>query len=286
MSKYTPFTYLPDIKFKHNIIDFSTPIVMGILNLSNDSFYDGGKYNSNDKIIAQCRKMLVEGADIIDIGAYSSRPGSSGVTKNEELQKIIAAVKLIREEFPKAILSVDTFRSIVAKKAIEAGADIINDISAGELDHQMVKTIAELDVPYIIMHMKGNPQNMQKNPYYKDVSTEVFTYLEKKIEKLKNEGIKNIIIDPGFGFGKTLEHNYELLNKINILKKLNVPVLIGTSRKSMIYKLLNITPEKAINGTTITHIIALQKGVNILRAHDVAEAVECIKMFTFAKDLS
>ncbi|MAU37125.1 MAG: dihydropteroate synthase [Flavobacteriales bacterium] len=256
---------------------------MGILNITTDSFYDGGKYIDNDKIISRCRIMLEEGASIIDIGAQSSKPGSSQISSEEELIKLIPTIKLLKNTFKDIILSIDTFWANTAKKCVSVGADIINDISAGEIDDAMFSTIAELNVPYIIMHMKGTPKNMQKNPSYNDVTKEIVSYFREKISKLNKLGFYKIIIDPGFGFGKTIQHNYQLLNNLNDLTHLKLPILIGVSRKSMIYNLLGTTPQKALNGTSVINTIALQNGANILRVHDVKEAYECIKITTFAK---
>lgn len=270
---------------KSNSRFFSTEkkTVIGILNITTDSFYDGGKYIDNDKIISRCRIMLEEGASIIDIGAQSSRPGSSQISSEEELIKLIPTIKLLKNTFKDIILSIDTFWANTAKKCVSVGADIINDISAGEIDDTMFSTIAELNVPYIIMHMKGRPKDMQKNPSYNDVTKEILSYFRKKISKLNKLGFYKIIIDPGFGFGKTIQHNYQLLNNLNDLTHLKTPILIGVSRKSMIYNLLETTPQKALNGTSIINTIALQNGANILRVHDVKEAYECIKITTFAK---
>ncbi len=270
---------------KSNSQFFSTEkkTVIGILNITTDSFYDGGKYLDNDKIISRCRIMLEEGASIIDIGAQSSRPGSSQISSEEELIKLIPTIKLLKNTFKDIILSIDTFWANTAKKCVSVGADIINDISAGEIDDAMFSTIAELNVPYIIMHMKGTPKNMQKNPSYNDVTKEIVSYFREKISKLNKLGFYKIIIDPGFGFGKTIQHNYQLLNNLNDLTHLKLPILIGVSRKSMIYNLLGTTPQKALNGTSIINTIALQNGANILRVHDVKEAYECIKITTFAK---
>ena len=286
MPKYTPFTTSSIIKLKGNSNIFSTDnaIVMGILNITDDSFYDGGKYVNEDDIIAQTKKMLDEGASIIDIGAQSSKPGSPQISSEQELQRLIPIIKLLKNSFPKIIISIDSFWSNTAKKVIDAGADIINDISAGERDKRMFDTIAKLQVPYVMMHMQGTPLNMQKNPVYKNVTQEVKTFFENKIKILKNKGVSQIIIDPGFGFGKTIKHNYQMLNELQKLKQIGFPVLIGVSRKSMIYNLLENTPQQALNGTTVINSIALQNGANILRVHDVKEAAECIKISTFAKN--
>jgi len=257
---------------------------MGILNITKDSFFDGGLYLNEEQIIARSKKMLEEGASIIDIGAQSSRPGANLVQADEELLKLLPIIKLLKTEIPEIIISVDTFWAKTANECIKAGAHIINDISAGEMDEKMFDTIAKLQVPYIIMHMQGTPQSMQENPIYNNVMAEVISYFDKKIALLIAKGVKRIIIDPGFGFGKTLAHNYQLLNKIEQLNQFELPVLIGTSRKSMIYKLLNTSPKEALNGTSVTNTIALQKGASILRVHDVKEAMECIKITTFAKN--
>ena len=286
MPKYTPFTSSNIIKIKSNSIIFSTDnaIVMGILNITDDSFYDGGKYVNEGDIIAQTTKMLDEGASIIDIGAQSSRPGATQISSDQELKKLLPIIKLLKNSFPEIIISVDSFWANTAKDVVIAGADIINDISAGEMDKQMFDTIAILQVPYIMMHMQGTPLNMQKNPAYKNVTQEVITFFEKKIEILKNKGVSQIVIDPGFGFGKTIKHNYELLNNLQEFKLLGFPVLIGASRKSMIYNLLDSSPQEALNGTSVINSMALQNGADILRVHDVKEAAECIKISTFAKN--
>ena len=257
---------------------------MGILNITEDSFFDGGKYINDEQIILRCKTMLDEGATIIDIGAQSSRPGATQISSEDELIKLLPIIKLLKNRFENITISIDTFWSNTAKQSVLAGADIINDISAGEMDGNMFNTIGNLQIPYIIMHMQGTPLTMQKNPVYENVTQEVITYFEEKIKLLKTKGVSQIIIDPGFGFGKTLEHNYQLLNNLEKLKKLNCPILVGLSRKSMIHKLLDITPQNALNGTTITNTIALQNGANILRVHDVNKAIECIKITTFAKN--
>ena len=286
MPKDTSFkpSAAPNLKSKFAYFSTENAIVMGILNITEDSFFDGGKYTNEEEIINRCREMLEEGATIIDIGAQSSRPEAQVVSVEQELVKLLPIIKLLKSRFPKLTLSVDTYWSEVAKQCVKAGADIINDISAGELDEKMVDTIAELKVPYIIMHMQGNPSNMQENPTYTNVTTEIISYFQQKIKQLQVKGIHDIIIDPGFGFGKTLSHNYQLLNELEKFKQFGIPILVGTSRKSMIYKVLDNSPEQALNGTSITNTIALQKGVNILRVHDVKEAIECIKITTFAKN--
>ncbi len=287
MPKYTSFKPSEAKNSKSNSTIFSTEnaIVMGILNVTEDSFFDGGKYTNEQTIISKCRKMLEEGASIIDIGAQSSRPGATQIQADDELLKLLPIIKLLKTEFPDIIISIDTFWAKTAKQCIEAGAHIINDISAGEMDTAMFETIAQLQVPYIIMHMQGTPKNMQKNPNYNNVVSEVVSYFDEKINQLKAKGIEQIIIDPGFGFGKTLEHNYQLLSNLEQFNQFKIPVLIGTSRKSMIYNLLDTNPQNALNGTSITNTLALQKGASILRVHDVKEAMECIKITTFAKNL-
>ena len=227
--------------------------------------------------------MLNEGATIIDIGAYSSRPGSKHITEEEEEKRLIKNIKLIKSEFSNIIISIDTFRSKIAQKAIEAGGNIINDISGGELDKKMFRVVKEFKVPYVLMHMKGVPSNMQKNPTYKNITNEVSCFFNKKIKKLNTMGVKNIILDPGFGFGKNIKHNYKLLNELSKIQKYNLPILVGFSRKSMISRIINSTPKNSLNGTTVLNTIALQKGANILRVHDVKEANEAIKIYTFAK---
>ena len=257
---------------------------MGILNLTSDSFFDGGKYLCEKQIIKRCRTMLDEGASIIDIGAQSSRPGATQVSAKDELKKLLPIIKLLKNNFPSIIISIDTFWAETAHETILAGSDIINDISAGNMDKEMFNVIARHNVPYIIMHMQGTTQDMQKNPTYNNVVNEVVNYFDEKIKELKSLNISTIIIDPGFGFGKTLEHNYQLLNNLDAFNKFNLPLLVGASRKSMIYNLLDTTAEKALNGTSVINTIALQNGANILRVHDVKEAKECIKITTFAKN--
>ncbi|WP_282054433.1 dihydropteroate synthase [Maribacter luteus] len=260
------------------LIDLSTPKIMGILNLTPDSFYDGGKYRNEKEILGQVEKMLNEGATFIDIGAYSSRPGADAVPLEEELSRIVPIIQKVTKTFPDIIVSVDTFRSEVAKNCLGEGAAIINDISAGQLDGKMFQTVAEHGAPYIMMHMKGTPQNMQQHTDYVNLVKEMLSYFSERIAKAREFHINDIIIDPGFGFSKTLEQNYDLLKKMDLLRILELPLLVGLSRKSMIYKVLANTPQEALNGTTALHMVALQKGVQILRVHDVAAAVECVKL--------
>jgi dihydropteroate synthase len=272
------------IKTNYAIFSTKDTIVMGILNLTDDSFFDGGKYSNKVEIIARCKTMLDEGAIIIDIGAQSSRPGATQISSKEELKKLIPIIKLLKNIFPNILISVDTFWSNTAKECALVGANVINDISGGEMDKEMFPIIAELNIPYIMMHMKGNPQNMQNHPEYNNIVDEVSTYFSNKIEELNILGFNKIIIDPGFGFGKTIEHNFQILNNLDAFKYLKCPIVTGTSRKSMIYKLLDTTADNALNGTTITNTMALLNGANILRVHDVKQAIECIKITTFAKN--
>ncbi|NTW32637.1 MAG: dihydropteroate synthase [Bacteroidetes bacterium] len=251
---------------------------MGIVNLTPDSFYDGGRFQNIDDVINYVVKIVEEGADIIDLGAISTRPGAKEVTLEEEESRLMPVLKKISSIFPDIIISVDTFRSQIAKMAVNNGAHIINDISAGNFDKDMFSVISELQVPYIIMHIQGNPLNMQNNPVYKNVTTEVIEYLSEKVEILRKLGVNDIIIDPGFGFGKTVEHNYELLKNLEYFSIFELPILVGLSRKSMINKVLGTTPENALNGTTVLNTYAILKGANILRVHDVKEAEETVKL--------
>lgn len=266
------------IKNTSNLIDFSTPCVMGVLNLTEDSFFDGGKYISRIQIQNRVKEIYLEGAKIIDIGACSSKPGSKPIEENKEIDKLLEAIKIIKETSPNLIISVDTFRANVARECIKHGAHIINDISAGELDSKMLETIVELNVPYVMMHMQGKPLDMQENPQYANIIDEIIKFFEKKILLLNEKGFKKIIIDPGLGFGKNIQHNYQIVNNIEEFHTLGYPLLIGASRKSMIYKLLDISAVEALNGTTIINTIALLKKTSILRVHDIKEAVECIKL--------
>ncbi|TXE10112.1 dihydropteroate synthase [Seonamhaeicola algicola] len=266
------------INCKGKLIDLTTPKVMGILNLTPDSFFDGGKYTNENAILNQVEKMLTDGATFIDVGAYSSRPGADFVSETEELQRLLPIIALIDKKFPETLISVDTFRAEVAKQSIETGAAIINDISAGKLDDNMLKTVANLQVPYIMMHMRGTPQTMQQLTNYDDIVKDLIFYFSERIQAAHNLGITDVIIDPGFGFAKTLEQNYKLLNNLELLNITEKPMLVGVSRKSMIYKLLQTTPQNALNGTTVLNTIGLQKGASILRVHDVKEAVETVKL--------
>lgn len=260
-------------------LDLSQPIIMGILNVTPDSFYDGGKYLGVEAAVQQAKEMIAQGAAIIDVGGASSRSGAAVVETDEEIRRVIPVISAIKQQYPDVIISIDTWRGAVAKAAVQAGAAIINDISAGSLDPDMCPTVAELNVPYILMHIKGTPENMQQNPEYQDITTEVLDFLIQKIAELRALGVKDIIVDPGFGFGKTIRHNYTLLNRLQEIKSvLQLPLLVGVSRKSMIYRLLDISPENALNGATALHVIALQQGANILRVHDVKEALEVLKI--------
>tara|TARA_B100001250_G_scaffold345920_1_gene315543 strand:+ start:321 stop:1151 length:831 start_codon:yes stop_codon:yes gene_type:complete len=269
------------ININGTLLDLSTPKIMGILNITPDSFYDGGVFNSDKKILNQVEKMISEGADMIDIGGYSSRPGANEVNIYDEIDRVIPAIELIKNKFGDTIISIDTFRSKVAKKAINAGASIINDISSGDLDPKMFNCVAKLKVPYIMMHMKGSPNNMQKNPEYENIIVEIVKNLSNKLFLAKKAGIIDVIIDPGFGFGKTATHNYSILKNLSFFKELGCPILVGISRKSMIYKLLDKNPENALNGTTCLNTISIINGAKILRVHDVKEAKEVITLTNF-----
>ena len=266
------------INCNQNLVDLSSPKVMGILNITPDSFFDGGKYKNETEILSHVEKMLFEGATFIDVGAYSSKPGATHISENEELQRIVPVIKLLIKNFPDIIISVDTFRSSVARETINAGAAIINDISGGNMDKKMFETVADLKVPYILMHMLGTPQNMQLNPVYKDVTQEIISFFAEQIFKLHQLKLNDIIIDVGFGFGKTNNHNFEILKNLSLFKSLDAPILAGISRKSMLYKALDISAQEALNATTSANTIALLNGANILRVHDVKEAVEAVKI--------
>ncbi|WP_134385198.1 dihydropteroate synthase [Flavobacterium psychrophilum] len=267
------------INCKGQLIDLSTPKVMGILNVTPDSFYDGGRFVSEKNVLIQVENMLQDGANFIDIGGQSSKPKAAIVSIDEELKRVVSIVDLILKKFPETMISIDTFNSKVAQIAVENGAAIINDISAGNLDDNMFETIAKLQVPYIMMHMRGTPQTMQEMTNYDDLVKDVLFYFSEKVAKARSFGINDLIIDPGFGFAKTLEQNFELLNKLELFEMLELPILVGVSRKSMIYKTLETTPENALNGTSVLNTISLTKGGNILRVHDVKEAVECVKLY-------
>lgn len=269
---------MQNINIKNTLLDLRTPVVMGILNVTPDSFLDGGKYTDLDQAVLQAEKMVAEGAAILDVGGYSSRPGAAEVSIQEELDRVVPVIEKLKTLTDKC-LSIDTFRSRVAAEAVQAGANMVNDISAGEDDDAMLSTVATLGVPYIAMHKQGKPKTMQTNPQYTDVVGEVFEYLQKKITQCKTAGIQEVIIDPGFGFGKTTSHNYALLKNLAELTRLNVPILAGISRKSMLCKVLGNSPAEALNGTTFLHAYALQAGATILRVHDVKEAMECVQLY-------
>jgi len=252
--------------------------VMGILNVTPDSFYDGGAHNSIQTAIAQTQKFLNEGAQIIDVGGYSTRPNADDIAVQEEINRVVPVIAALKQKFPNIIISIDTFRAEVARQAIQHGAAMINDISAGELDPTMFETVAALQVPYILMHTRGTPQNMQSQTDYTNMMDEIITFFSTKINKLKALGVNDLIIDPGFGFAKTLDQNYELLQKLSYFNVLELPILVGLSRKSMVYKLLQTTAAEALNGTTVLHTLALEQGASILRVHDVKEAVETITL--------
>ncbi len=271
------------INCKGQLIDLSFPRVMGIINITPDSFFKESRIIDEDAILRKTKNMLEEGASFIDIGGYSSRPGAKEVTEEKELQRVIPAIKLLLKNFPELLISVDTFRSKVAEKAIEAGAAIINDISAGCLDENMMPVIARYQVPYIMMHMKGTPQIMKDLNRYEDLLQDILFYFSERIKTARETGINDLIIDPGFGFAKNISQNFELLSKMELLRELELPVLVGLSRKSLIYKTLGIPTEKALNGTTVLNSISLTKGASILRVHDVTEATECVKLFSQLK---
>ena len=268
-----------NINIRGNLYDFSSPKVMGILNITPDSFYDGGKFKDDQKIKNHINKMINDGMDILDIGGYSSRPGASEVSISEELKRVIPTLIFIKKNFKNLIISIDTFRSEVAKASLIEGADIINDISAGVFDSKMMDVISKFNCPYILMHMKGNPRNMQNSPKYKHTAVEIIQFLAERIKVARKKNIVDIIVDPGFGFGKTVEHNFEILNNLENFKALDAPLLTGFSRKSMIFKTLKTTSDEALNGTSSLNTIALMKGANILRVHDVKEAKECIILY-------
>ncbi len=272
-------TFNMTINCQGNLIDLTQPKILGILNVTPDSFFDGGTLKNEADILARVNKMTEEGADFIDIGGYSSRPDATDISIEEEKSRVIPVIKLLKKEIPNILISIDTFRSEVAKAALDEGVSMVNDISASNLDTQMMYTVAKYQVPYIIMHMKGTPQTMKQLCQYNNITKEVNYYFSEKLSQARALGINDIIIDPGFGFAKSIDQNYELLNNLEILQFLDVPLLAGISRKSMIYKTLNTSAADALNGTTALHMIALQKGASILRVHDVKPAKECIQLF-------
>ena len=265
-----------NINIRGNLYDLSRAKVMGILNLTPDSFYDGGVHSKSNEIENHVNKMINDGMDILDIGGYSSRPGAKIITENEEMSRVLPILKHLKKVFPDLIISIDTFRSTVANASLAEGADIINDISSGTLDNKMMNVISEYNCPYILMHMQGRPHNMQNDPNYNDVTLEIIQYLAQKVKIAHDNNIVDLIVDPGFGFGKTQDHNFEILNNLEKFKILELPVLAGFSRKSMIYKTLKTSSENALNGTSSLNTIALMKGAKILRVHDIKEAKECI----------
>ncbi|MBT6653901.1 MAG: dihydropteroate synthase [Flavobacteriaceae bacterium] len=266
------------------VFDLSSPKIMGVLNVTPDSFYDGGVFSNEKKILAQVEKMILDGADIIDIGGFSSKPGAKTISLKEEEKRVIPIIKLINKTFNKIIISVDTFRSEIAEKSLNEGASIINDISGGDLDKNIYQISYKYKAPYIMMHMNGVPLNMQNNPKYENINHDIIKDFTSKIDSAEKKGVCDIIIDPGFGFGKTIQHNYQILNNLKLYTVLKKPILVGISRKSMIYKLLKTDPSKALNGTTSLNTIALINGANILRVHDVKEAKEVIKLYSFLKE--
>ncbi|NRF41565.1 dihydropteroate synthase [Pedobacter foliorum] len=278
MAKDTFLNRKTTLNVKGKLTDISSPCVMGILNLTPDSFYNSSRAGSLDDALQRTEAFLKDGAKFIDIGAYSSRPGAAEVSTDEELKRIVPVVEAITKKLPEAVISIDTFRAKVAKESIEAGAHIINDIASGDLDEAMFDTVAALQVPYIMMHMKGNPQTMQQETAYKDLALDITDYFSAKLAQLQKLGAKDIILDPGFGFAKTLDQNYQLLNQLEDFNIFELPLLVGFSRKSMIYKFLGLTPQEALNGTSVLNTIALLKGASILRVHDVKAAVECIAL--------
>lgn len=266
------------------LLAIDKPLVMGIINATPDSFYGGSRFSGTDKILVQAEKMISEGADILDLGGQSTRPGSEQVAENAELDRIIESIELIHQKFPQIPISVDTYYSMVAKKCVEAGAGIVNDISSGTMDKEMLRTVAALKVPYVLMHMKGTPQTMQQLATYENVTREILDFFILKKTECKNAGITDVIIDPGFGFAKTVSHNFQLLKDLILFKMLDAPLLAGLSRKASVYKTLGTSPEEALNGTTVLNTIALMNGVNILRVHDVREAKEAVKLWQAVND--
>ena len=275
------------INLSGRLIDLSKPVVMGILNVTPDSFFDGGKYETEKKIVERAEEILEQGATIIDIGAISTRPGTEEISTKEEIDRLLPAVKAVRKAFPEAHVSIDTFRSWVALKVIEeCGPCIVNDVSGGNFDVHMFDIIGKLGVPYILMHLLGTPLQMQKDPVYEDIIRDISMYFTERVKKLTTAGVKDVILDPGFGFGKTLAHNYELLNRLDSFKVFQLPLLVGVSRKSMIHKLLGSKPEDALNGTSVVNTLALMGGTDILRVHDVREAVEAVRILNMIRSTS
>ena len=269
------------------LLSLHEPQVMGILNITPDSFYSGSRTEAEDDICRRLHQLMDEGADMIDVGAYSTRPGADDVSEEEEMERLRRGLRVVRREFPDVPVSVDTFRASVARMAVdEEGADIVNDISGGDMDRQMFRTVARLHVPYVLMHMQGVPRSMQQAPHYDNVRREVMVHLAERVDLLHQMGVADVVVDPGFGFGKTLDHNYELMEHLEDFHELGCPLLVGISRKSMIYKLVGGTPQTALNGTTVLNTVALLKGAHILRVHDVAPAVEAKKMYLKLKSFA
>ena len=275
------------INLDGKIIDLSQPVVMGILNVTPDSFFDGGKYKTEKKILKRAEEILEQGGKIIDIGAVSTKPGQEAISTKEEIDRLLPAVKAVRKMFPDANISIDTYRSWVALKIIEdCGPCMVNDVSGGNFDANMFDTIGKLGVPYILMHMQGTPLKMQEDPQYDDIIRDISLFFTDRVKKLTKAGVKDVIIDPGFGFGKNLEHNYELLNRLDSFKVFQLPLLVGISRKSMIYKLLGSNPEEALNGTSVVNTLALMGGADLLRVHDVREAVEAVRIMNMLRSVT
>jgi dihydropteroate synthase len=275
--------FIPTLRIKNQLISLQKPIVMGILNVTPDSFYEGSRTNTKKHILQKASQMLEEGATILDIGGYSTRPNADDISIEEEINRVVNPINSIKKEFPNAIISIDTFRSEVAREAVEAGADLINDVSGGNLDNQMFETVADLNVPYILMHMRGTPQTMKTLTDYENIIAEMMTYFQDRITTLKSFGVEEIILDLGFGFAKTTDQNYFLLNHLATFENLELPILAGLSRKSMIYKRLDIPVSEALNGTSILNTIAIQNGAKILRVHDVKPAMEAIQLLEYLK---
>lgn len=273
------------IRINGELMNLSSPKVMGILNVTPDSFFEHSRVQSTEAILQKAAQMLDDGADMLDIGGQSTRPGAEHISASEESDRVLPAIEQISKAFPQAVISIDTFHASVARDAIKAGAHIVNDVSGGKMDDEMFSTVAQLKVPYILMHMKGKPQTMQEDPQYGDVVGEVFSFFKSRLDMLNRMGVVDVILDPGFGFGKSLQHNYELLLRMEEFHALGNPILIGVSRKSMINKLLGTKAKDALNGTTYLHAIALERGASIIRVHDVKEAIECVKIYNYTSEL-
>lgn len=275
------------INLNGQLLDLSQPVVMGIINVTPDSFFDGGKYKTEKKVLKRAEEILEQGGAVIDIGALSTKPGSEGISTKDEIERLLPAVKAVKKEFPNAFISIDTYRSWVALKIIEeCGPCMVNDVSGGNFDDHMFDTIGKLGVPYVLMHMQGTPLKMQQNPEYGDIIRDISMFFTEQVKKLTKAGVKDVIIDPGFGFGKNLDHNYELLNRLDSFKVFQLPLMVGVSRKSMICKLLNIKPDDALNGTSVVNTLALMGGADILRVHDVKEAVEAVRILNMVRTTS